>query len=78
MDDAGQLTAPGKSARHSAETEVKLGRFSATSRLSLTTGGLLAVTGLVGVILSGTAAIVWVATAPARRRAEQGKSRESE
>lgn len=74
-DNRAELTGPRPSAPspHVAEAEVKLGRFSASSRLSITTGGLLAVGVLVGVILSGTAGIVWVATGAARRRAERGK-----
>lgn len=56
---------------HVAEFDVKLGAFSAKTRLSITSVGLLAVAGLVGAILGGTAGIVWVATGPARRRALQ-------
>lgn len=73
MDD--QTLQPVIAPKHVAEFDVKLGAFTATSRLSITSGGLLAVAGLVGVILGGTAGIVWVATGPARRRAEHGKSK---
>jgi len=55
---------------HVAVVDMKLGKYSATSRISITTGGLLAVATLVGVILAGTAGIVWTATGPARRRAD--------
>jgi hypothetical protein len=59
--------------RHRAEADVKLGGFSATAKIDIGTSGLLAVGGLVGVILGGTAAIVWAATGPARRRAARGR-----
>jgi hypothetical protein len=63
-----------KASKHVADFDIKIGKIHATSRLSITTNGLLAVATLVGVILSGTAGIVWTATGPARRRAEQGTS----
>lgn len=67
MDD-GALDKPDRKApSHVAVFDTKLGKFSATSRISITTGGLLAVSTLVGVILAGTAGIVWTATGPARR-----------
>ncbi|RYG39019.1 MAG: hypothetical protein EON93_00890 [Burkholderiales bacterium] len=69
MGDASGAAGPTNPAQHVAKVEVKLGRFSASSRLAITSGGIMAVSGLVGVILGGTTAIVWVATGPARRRA---------
>jgi hypothetical protein len=60
--------------RHRAKAELKLGGFCAKAKIDIGTRGLLAVTGLVGVILGGTAAIVWAATGPGRRRAALGRS----
>jgi hypothetical protein len=54
-----------------AEAKVRIGAFKASSRAEIGTDGLLAVTALVGVILLGTAGIVWAATSPARRRARR-------
>ena len=68
------LPATGASDSHVAEIDMKLGGFSLSGRLSISTSGLAAVAALVGVVLGGTAAIVWTATGPARRRAETGKS----
>lgn len=60
-----------KPRRHVAEAKVRIGAFKASSRAEIGTDGLLAVTALVGVILLGTAGIVWAATSPARRRARR-------
>lgn len=71
-DASNDLKAAGREARHVAKVDVRLGSMTMHSKLAISTGGLLAVSALVGVILAGTAGIVWVATGPARRRAERG------
>jgi hypothetical protein len=58
---------------HTATMDVRLGDFRATASIDIGTRGLLAVSALVGVVLAGAAAIVWVATGPARRRAGRRK-----
>lgn len=76
MSEAGTDTAPPKDARrHRAQIDVKLGGFSITGCIAISTGGLVAITGIVGMTLAGTAGIVWTATGPARRHAERGKPR---
>ena len=54
--------------RHRASAEFELGPLRAKADIDIGTSGLWAVTGLVGVVLTGVAGIVWVALGPARRR----------
>ncbi|RYG36343.1 MAG: hypothetical protein EON93_05215 [Burkholderiales bacterium] len=65
-EDPGALAA--KDGRNVASVDARLGSFKINTKLAISTGGLLAVSALLGVILAGTAGIVWVATTPARRR----------
>jgi hypothetical protein len=56
--------------QHVADLDARLGQSRLKARLTTGTGGLLAATAWVSAVLIGAACIVWVATAPARRRAE--------
>lgn len=53
-------------ARNRAVMRLKAGKVSAVLKVEVTTGGLVAIGGLVSGILLSTAGIVWVATAVAR------------
>lgn len=56
-------TAPGtRPGPHEASLRLRLGPVKLRSRVSITSGGLLAVAGLVSSILLSTAAVVMVAT----------------
>jgi hypothetical protein len=54
--------------RHRASAEFELGPLRAKADVDVSTSGILAITGLVGVILAGVAGIVWASLGPARRR----------
>jgi hypothetical protein len=69
-DELGDIVS--RDVHHVAVFDAHFGSVKLKSRLSVSTGGLLAISALVGVILAGTAGIVWVATAPARQRAAKG------
>lgn len=53
--------------RNSADLTLKAGPVLLRTRVRISSGGLLAVGGLVSSILVSTAALVWVATTPVRR-----------
>jgi hypothetical protein len=53
-------------ARNRAVLRLKAGKVSAVLKVEVTTGGLVAIGGLVSGILLSTAGIVWVATVVAR------------
>lgn len=53
---------------NTATLRLKIGKASATTKVQVSTAGLVAVGGLVSSILLSTAAVVWVATAALRAR----------
>ncbi|MEQ1609457.1 MAG: hypothetical protein ABL956_10905 [Hyphomonadaceae bacterium] len=54
---------------HRAVASFEAGPIRSRAEVHITTGGLLAVGALVGMILLSVAPVVWAATSPARKRA---------
>jgi hypothetical protein len=52
---------------HHTSLKLRVGGARLSADIGIGTDGLLAVAALVGVILAGSAGIVWVATSPTRR-----------
>lgn len=58
---------------HTASAEFSAGPIRWSASAKITSGGLVATGVLVALVILSVAPVVWAATSPARKRAEQGR-----